>query len=117
MGTAAGGSSNTHALDAAHMTCYNYGNQGHVQAECTSEAFCVNCKKAGHPTAMCALFSKGLDPYWAGFGGQHKGFFFYEVPEEEMYQPATNTTLIILEKGSLNEQQLEEELKDLVDDN
>ncbi|KAK1666249.1 hypothetical protein QYE76_054408 [Lolium multiflorum] len=66
---------------------------------------------------MCAIFSKSLDPYWAGFGGQRKGFFCCEVPEEEMYQPATNSALIILEKEGLNEEQLEEELKDLVDDN
>jgi hypothetical protein len=25
----------------------------------------VKCKKHGHPTAMCASFSKSLDPYWA----------------------------------------------------
>jgi hypothetical protein len=66
---------------------------------------------------MCAIFSKSLDPYWAGFGGQRKGFFCCEVPEEEMFQPATNSALIILEKEGLNEEQLEEELKDLVDDN
>jgi hypothetical protein len=67
-GLAAGGSSSTPNQDATHITCYNCGNQGHVQAECTAEAFCVKCKKHGHPTAMCASFSKSLDPFWAGFG-------------------------------------------------
>ncbi|KAK1683040.1 hypothetical protein QYE76_043888 [Lolium multiflorum] len=115
-GLAAGGPSST-SLDASHITCYNCGNQGHVQADCTAEAFCVKCKKHGHPTAMCASFSKSLDPYWAGFGGNRKGFVCCEVPDEEMYQPAVNSALIILEKEGLNEEQLEDELKDLVDDN
>jgi hypothetical protein len=66
---------------------------------------------------MCASFSKSLDPYWAGFGGNRKGFVCCEVPDEEMYQPATNAALIILEKEGLNEEQLEDELKDLVDEN
>jgi hypothetical protein len=65
---------------------------------------------------MCALFSKGPDPFWAGFGGQQQGFFCCEVPEEELYQPVANAALIILENGSLSEEQLEEELKDLVDE-
>jgi hypothetical protein len=66
---------------------------------------------------MCAIFSKNLDPYWAGFGGQREGFFCCEVPEEEMFQRATNSALIILEKEGLNEEHIEEELKDLIDDN
>ncbi|KAK1645077.1 hypothetical protein QYE76_062882 [Lolium multiflorum] len=44
--------------DAAHITCYNCGKRGHVQAARVDEAFCVNCKKVGHLSAMCAAVSK-----------------------------------------------------------
>nr|XP_051211218.1 uncharacterized protein LOC127328676 [Lolium perenne] len=72
---------------------------GHVQAACVDEAFCVNCKKVGHLSAMCAAVSKALAPFWAGFGGGRQGFCCLEVPEEELQKP------------------VEDEFKDLVDEN
>jgi hypothetical protein len=38
------------------------------------------------------------------------------VPEEELLPPAPNAALVILENGSLSTEQMEEELKDLVDE-
>jgi hypothetical protein len=48
------------------------------------ELFCVNCKKVGHLSTMCAALSKALAPFWAGFGGGQQGFYCIEVPEEEL---------------------------------
>ncbi|KAK1609441.1 hypothetical protein QYE76_033114 [Lolium multiflorum] len=103
--------------DAAHITCYNCGKQGHIQADCTDEPFCVNCKKVGHLSAMCAAFAKVLAPYWAGFGGGRQGFLCIEVPDEELQRPASNSATVILDGGRLSEEEVEEEFKDLVDEN
>jgi hypothetical protein len=105
------------SLDAAHITCYNCGKQGHVQAACVDEAFCVNCKKVGHLSAMCAAVSKALAPFWAGFGGGRQGFCCLEVPKEELQKPASNSATVILEGGHLSAEQVEDEFKDLVDEN
>ncbi|KAK1670007.1 hypothetical protein QYE76_058166 [Lolium multiflorum] len=102
--------------DAAHITCYNCGNQGHIQADCTEEPFCVNCKKSGHLSAMCAAFSRALAPFWAGFGGGRQGFMCCEVPQEELHQPTANSATVIIEQGSLTAEEVEEEFKDLVDE-
>jgi hypothetical protein len=44
------------------------------------------------------------------------GFTCCDVPEEELLPPAPNAALVILENGSLSTEQMEEELKDLVDE-
>jgi hypothetical protein len=44
------------------------------------------------------------------------GFTCCDVPEEELLPPAPNAALVILEKGSLSAEQMEAELKDLVDE-
>ncbi|KAK1692879.1 hypothetical protein QYE76_009576 [Lolium multiflorum] len=103
--------------DAAHITCYNCGKQGHIQADCTDEPFCVNCKKVGHLSAMCAAFAKVLAPFWAGFSGGRQGFLCVEVPEEELQRPASNSATVILDGGRLSEEEVEDEFKDLVDEN
>nr|XP_051202061.1 uncharacterized protein LOC127315631 [Lolium perenne] len=103
--------------DAAHITCYNCGKQGHIQADCTDDPFCVNCKKVGHLSAMCAAFAKVLAPYWAGYGGGRQGFLCIDVPDEELQRPASNSATVILDKGRLSEEEVEEEFKDLVDEN
>ncbi|KAK1616898.1 hypothetical protein QYE76_022415 [Lolium multiflorum] len=103
--------------DAAHITCYNCGKQGHVQAACVDEAFCVNCKKVGHLSAMCAAVSKALAPFWAGFGGGRQGFCCLEVPDEELQKPVSNSATVILDGGLLSAEQVEDEFKDLVDEN
>jgi hypothetical protein len=104
-------------LDAAHITCYNCGKQGHIQADCTEEPFCVNCKKVGHLSAMCAAFSRALVPFWVGYGGDQQGFMCSEVPLEELQQQTANSTTVIIEQGRLSEEEVEEEFKDLVDEN
>ncbi|KAK1604816.1 hypothetical protein QYE76_028489 [Lolium multiflorum] len=118
LGQASGpGGAGATSLDAAHITCYNCGKQGHVQAACVDEPFCVNCKKVGHLSAMCAAVSKALAPFWAGFGGGRQGFCCLEVPEEELQKPASNSATVILEGGHLSAEQVEDEFKDLVDEN
>ncbi|KAK1605794.1 hypothetical protein QYE76_029467 [Lolium multiflorum] len=103
--------------DAAHITCYNCGKQGHVQAACVDEAFCVNCKKVGHLSAMCAAVSKALAPFWAGYSGGRPGFCCLEVPDEELQKPISNSATVILGGGQLSVEQVEDEFKDLVDEN
>ncbi|KAK1693140.1 hypothetical protein QYE76_009837 [Lolium multiflorum] len=114
--TTAVATSNLPGPDAVHITCYNCGKQGHVQADCVDEPFCLKCKKLGHLSAMCASFSRGPDPFWAGFGCGQKGFFCCDVPEEEMHQPVANAATVIIEGRSLSEEELDGELKDLVDE-
>jgi hypothetical protein len=65
---------------------------------------------------MCATFSKMVEPYWAGYGCDGVGFMVCDVPEEELLPPAPNAALLILEKGSLSEEQMEAERKDLVEE-
>jgi hypothetical protein len=103
--------------DSAHITCYNCGKKGHIQADCTEESFGVTCKKSGHHSAMCAAFSKARAPFWAGFGGGWQGFMCCEVPQEELQQPIANSATVIIEQGNLTEDEVEEEFKDLVDEN
>ncbi|KAK1699491.1 hypothetical protein QYE76_016188 [Lolium multiflorum] len=102
--------------EAKHITCYNCGKQGHVQAECKDEPFCIKCNKSGHLSAMCAVLSRAAEPFWAGFGNPGSGFVCLEVPEEELLPPAPNAARVTLSQGILSAEQLEDELKDLVDE-
>jgi hypothetical protein len=65
---------------------------------------------------MCASLAKASEPFWAGYGCDGVGFTCCDVPEEELLPPAPNAALVILEKGSLSAEQMEAELKDLVDE-
>jgi hypothetical protein len=65
---------------------------------------------------MCASLSKASDPFWAGYGLEGRGFTCCDVPEEELLPPAPNAAMVILEGGDLSAEQLEDELKDLVDE-
>ncbi|KAK1685188.1 hypothetical protein QYE76_046036 [Lolium multiflorum] len=50
--------------DATHITYYNCGNQGHVQRDCKAKP-CEVQEGCGHPTTMCAIFSKSPGSlYW-----------------------------------------------------
>jgi hypothetical protein len=100
----------------SHIICYNCGKQGHFQADCKEEAFCVKCNKPGHVSVMCAALRNVTEPFWAGYGVDGIGFTCCEVQDEELLAPAPNTALVILEQGTLSETQMEEELKDLVDE-
>jgi hypothetical protein len=66
---------------------------------------------------MCAAVSKALAPFWAGFGGGRPGFCCLEVPEEELQKPVSNSATVILGGGQLSAEQVEDEFKDLVDEN
>jgi hypothetical protein len=87
-----------------------------MQADCTDNPFCVNCKKEGHLSAMCSIFSKMQEPFWPGFGGDGQGFYCCEVGDEELQKPASNAAAVCIESGSLSAEQLEEEFRDLVDE-
>ncbi|KAK1666668.1 hypothetical protein QYE76_054827 [Lolium multiflorum] len=102
--------------DVAHIVCYHCGKPGHFQAECKDDPFCVKCNKVGHLSAMCAALSKTSEPFWAGYAADGKGFTCCDVPEEELLPPAPNAAMVILEGGELSAEQLEDELKDLVDE-
>jgi hypothetical protein len=65
---------------------------------------------------MCASLAKASEPFWAGYGCDGVGFTCCDVPEEELLPPTPNAALVILENGSLSVEQMEEELKDLVDE-
>jgi hypothetical protein len=65
---------------------------------------------------MCASLNRAAEPFWAGYGSNGVGFVCCEVSEEEMLPPAPNAARISLEMGSLSAEQLEDELKDLVDE-
>jgi hypothetical protein len=60
--------------------------------------------------------SRAAEPFWAGYGKDGIGFVCCEVPEEELLPPAPNAARVSMTKGSLTAEQLEEELKDLVDE-
>jgi hypothetical protein len=66
---------------------------------------------------MCAALSKALAPFWAGYGDGQQGFVCCEVPPEELQQPTANSATVIIEQGRLTEEEVEEEFKDLVDEN
>jgi hypothetical protein len=66
---------------------------------------------------MCVALSRTLAPFWAGYGGGRQGFMCCEVPPEELQQPTTNFATVIIEQGHLSEEEVEEEFKDLVDEN
>jgi hypothetical protein len=102
--------------EAKHITCYNCGKQGHLQAECTDEPFCIKCNKVGHLSPMCASLSRAAEPFWAGYGKEGLGFVCLEVPEEELLPPAPNAARVSLAQGTLSAEQLEDELKNLVDE-
>jgi hypothetical protein len=102
--------------DVTRIICYKCGQPGHMQVDCTANPFCVNCKKEGHLSAMCSIFSKLQEPFWAGFGGDGQGFFCCEVAEEELKKPAANSAIVCIESGDLSADQVEAEFKDLVED-
>jgi hypothetical protein len=87
-----------------------------MQADCTANPFCVNCKKEGHLFAMCSIFSKLQEQLRAGFGGDGKGFYCLEVAEEELQKPKANSAIVCIEAGDLSAEQVEAEFKDLVDE-
>ncbi|KAK1666230.1 hypothetical protein QYE76_054389 [Lolium multiflorum] len=68
--------------DVAHITCYNYGKQGHIQADCTEDSFCVNCKKPGHLSAMCVAISKALAPFGRDTGADTRGSCAVKCPRK-----------------------------------
>ncbi|KAK1599880.1 hypothetical protein QYE76_018482 [Lolium multiflorum] len=102
--------------DVTRIICYKCGQSGHMQVDCTANPFCVNCKKEGHLSAMCSIFSKLQEPFWAGFGGDGKGFFCLEVAEEELHKPKANSALVCIEAGDLTAEQVDAEFKDLVEE-
>jgi hypothetical protein len=42
------------------------------------------------------------EPFWAGFGGDEKGFYCCEVGEEELQKPTSNAAVVCIEAGSLS---------------
>jgi hypothetical protein len=65
---------------------------------------------------MCAALSRAAEPFRAGFGVDGRGFICLEVPEEELLPPVPNAALVSISKGDLTVERLDEELKDLVED-
>jgi hypothetical protein len=65
------------ASTEAHITCYNCGQQEHIQAECKEEPFCIKCNKEGHLSAIYALFSRQDEPMWVGFGIEWGGLLLF----------------------------------------
>ncbi|KAK1647115.1 hypothetical protein QYE76_064920 [Lolium multiflorum] len=65
---------------------------------------------------MCSIFSKHQEPFWAGFGGDGRGFFCSEVAEEELKKPAVNSAIVCIESGELSVEHVEAEFKDLVEE-
>jgi hypothetical protein len=84
--------------------------------DCTVNPFCVNCKKEGHLSAMCSIFSKLLEPLWAGFGGDGRGFYCCEVADEELQKPSANSAIVCIEPGDLSAEQVDADFKDLVEE-
>jgi hypothetical protein len=66
---------------------------------------------------MCASVSAWQAPFWAGIGGGRPGFCCFEVPDEELQKPASNSATVILRGEQLSAEQVEDEFKDLVDEN
>ncbi|CAM0880415.1 unnamed protein product [Alopecurus aequalis] len=103
------------AADRSKVKCYNCGLLGHIQMECTEEAFCVKCGVKGHLTAMCSAGEAREEPYWAGYGSNGIGFMCLEVDEEEMSKPPPNSATVYIEGAILSAQAVQEEFKELVD--
>jgi hypothetical protein len=60
--------------------------------------------------------AKVAEPYWTGYGRNRIGFTCCDMRKEELFPPAPNEALVILQNGVLTAEQMEEELKDLVDE-
>jgi predicted NBD/HSP70 family sugar kinase len=93
--------------DATRIIYYKCGHPGHMQVDCLASPFCVNCKKEGHISTVCSIFSKLQEPLWAGFGGDDVGFYCCEVAEDELEKLATNSAILCIESGNLAAAQVE----------
>ena len=68
-------------------------------------------------TVMCTNEKKLLTPSWAGFGVEGRGFFHFSIPSDQMQKPTSNLALVYVEKGNFSPEELQEEFKELVDEN
>ncbi|CAM0873977.1 unnamed protein product [Alopecurus aequalis] len=102
--------------DYSKVTCYNCGQVGHRQSDCTEEAYCVKCDTKGHVSAMCNFSDDRFDLYWAGYGRDGIGFMCLEVDVEELMQAPPNSATVYIEGTELTAEKVAEEFRELVDD-
>ena len=93
------------------------GKQGHMQAGCTEEPFCAKCECKGHFTALCTADGKPKNVAWVGFGVEGRGFFHVSIPEDKLAKPPSNSASVVIDKGNFTAEEVEEEFKELMDEN
>lgn len=95
--------------------CFWCRHEGHHQAECTNPPFCFRCKNVGHISARCPT-AKGASMHLYGYGFPGQGLYSLMIPGDNKQLPNEHQGLIIVEKGGMTENKMEDELKHLIDD-
>uniref|UniRef100_A0A804R877 CCHC-type domain-containing protein n=2 Tax=Zea mays TaxID=4577 RepID=A0A804R877_MAIZE len=95
------------------IKCFRCTQSGHHQSECSNEPLCYKCKGFGHMAAECHMQRK-LRLF--GFGMPEQGFFGIDISENKEQMAGLVASIHVLE-GEPNEEKLEEELKNLVQEN
>jgi hypothetical protein len=95
------------------IKCFRCTQSGHHQSECSNEPLCYKCKGFGHMAAECHIQRKMR---LFGFGMPEQGFFGIDISENKEQMAGLVASIHVLE-GEPDEEKLEEELKNLVQEN
>lgn len=99
------------------LECFNCWRQGHFQADCKFEALCLLYKQEGHVSACCPSLVTPARMQLMGSAFAGGGFYCLDIdPSEAVDSPDDKQAAVIaFEKTPLSAQELDAELKHLVD--